>query len=143
MDDYTRWAARIDADLVERAKAFVGAVAAGASSDAMAAFCTPDITQEEFPNLLLPAGATRDLAALREANLRGRRVLSAQRYEVTHALRTGDCVALEMIWTGTLAVSLGALKPGDRLRARIAQFFEFRGGLICRLRNYDCFDPLL
>jgi hypothetical protein len=50
-------------------------------------------------------------------------------------------VAIEAIWTGTLAIGLGSLKPGDKMRARFAQFFEFRDGLIVRQRNYDCFEP--
>jgi hypothetical protein len=36
---------------------------------------------------------------------------------------------------------IGALKPGDQIRARFAQFFRFKDGLIWRQRNYDCFDP--
>jgi hypothetical protein len=49
-------------------------------------------------------------------------------------------VVLEAIWTGTLAVGFGTLKPGDQLRARFAQIFEFKDGLIWRQRNYDCFE---
>lgn len=35
------------------------------------AFFAEDVVQVEFPNRLIPEGATRDLAALREAALRG------------------------------------------------------------------------
>ena len=35
----------------------------------------------------------------------------------------------------------GTLKLGDQLRARFAQVFEFKDGLIWRQRNYNCFDP--
>jgi ketosteroid isomerase-like protein len=128
-------------DLVELARAFVNAVASGASVDAIRAFCALDIVQEEFPNRLLPQGVVRDFAALREAAERGRQLMSAQTYDVVNAIRTGECVALEVIWTGTLAIGFGNLKPGDQMRARFAQFFEFRNGLIWRQRNYDCFDP--
>jgi hypothetical protein len=58
-----------------------------------------------------------------------------------NAVASDQCVALEALWTGMLAVG-GALKPGDQLRARFAQFFEFKGGLIWRQRNCDGFDPL-
>ena len=128
-------------DLVERAKAFVAAVAAGAPDAALEAFYAPDVEQTEFPNRFVPDGAVRDLSGLREAAARGRQTMSAQSFEVINALRTGDCVALEAIWTGTLAVAVGALRPGDVMTARFAQFFEFENDLIRRQRNYDCFDP--
>jgi len=128
-------------DLIQRAKAFLAALASGASAEEIEAFYAPDILQEEFPNRLLPQGARRDLAALREAGARGRQVLAAQTYEVANAIGSGECVAIEVVWTGTLAIGVGDLKPGDQMRARFAQFFEFRNGLIWRQRNYDCFDP--
>jgi ketosteroid isomerase-like protein len=128
-------------DLIARAKAFVKAVGSATSAGAIEAFYDPDIVQEEFPNRLLPQGVVRDLAALQEACERGRKLMSTQSYDVVNAIRTGDSVALEVIWTGTLAVALGDLKPGYQMRARFAQFFEFRNGRIWRQRNYDCFDP--
>lgn len=128
-------------DLIGKAKAFVAAVAARTPFEVIERFYAPDVIQEEFPNWLIPNGTTRDLAALRDADAKGRQVISAQSCEVVNAVATGHCVALEVIWTGTLAIALGSLKPGDTMRARFAQFFEFRDGLIVRQRNYDCFDP--
>jgi ketosteroid isomerase-like protein len=64
-----------------------------------------------------------------------------QRFEIVNAVRSGDHVALESLWTGTFSVAIGTLPVGAPMRARFAQFFEFREGLIWRLRNYDCFDP--
>jgi ketosteroid isomerase-like protein len=81
------------------------------------------------------------MAALRIAYSKGRQVISEQNFEVVNAVATGNCVAIEAIWTGTLAIELGSLRPGDKMRARFAQFFEFRDGLIVRQRNYDCFEP--
>lgn len=137
---YREWAAMIDEDLIYRAKAFIAAVAGGAPPAAIEAFYAPDIVQEEFPNRLLPAGATRDLAALRRANEGAKNVIAAQTFEVVNAMRTGNSVALELIWTGTLKIAVGSLKAGDTMRARFAQFYDFRDGLIWRIRNYDCFD---
>ncbi|WP_328841277.1 hypothetical protein [Streptomyces europaeiscabiei] len=51
-------------------------------------------------------------------------------------------VALEVTWSGTLAVSLGDLTAGQVLRARIAAFLEFRDGKIIAQRNYDCYERL-
>ena len=56
-------------------------------------------------------------------------MISTQTIEIVNAVASDQCVALEVLWTGMLAVG-GALKPGDQLRARFAQFFEFKGGLI-------------
>jgi ketosteroid isomerase-like protein len=139
--EYRKWAAMIDDDLVLRAKAFVNSVEAGAPAASIEAFYHPDIVQEEYPNLLLPNGAVRRFDDLRAANEKARSLLRSQRFEIVNAVRSGDHVALESLWTGTFNVTIGNLAPGAPMRARFAQFFEFRDGLIWRLRNYDCFEP--
>jgi len=105
------------------------------------AFFTEDAVQEEFPNALVPAGARRTIADLREANARGRGVLTSETYEIVTLVETGDVVACEVLWRGVLAVPLRTLKPGDAMKARFAVFFEFKDDRIRRQRNYDCFDP--
>ena len=104
-------------------------------------FFADDVVQVEFPNRLLPNGATRDLAALRDAAERGRKVMTAQRFEVLNAITSGDQVAVEALWTGTLAVPLGNIPLGGQMRARFAIFLTYRDGRIVRQHNYDCFDP--
>jgi ketosteroid isomerase-like protein len=104
-------------------------------------FFADDVVQVEFPNRLLPNGATRDLAALRDAAERGGKVMTAQRFEVLNAIASGDQVAVEALWTGTLAVPLGSLPAGGQMRARFAIFLTYRDGKIVRQHNYDCFDP--
>ena len=123
------------------AKTYLAALEAGATGDALAAFFTDDVVQEEFPNRLVPAGARRDLAALLDGAVRGQKVMRAQRFELLGAVENGDTVALEVQWTGTVAVPLGGLPAGGQMRARFAVFLEFRGDKIARQRNYDCFDP--
>ena len=115
--------------------------AAGAEPRGVEAFLAPDIQQEEFPNRFVPAGARRNLAALREAGERGRKVLRGQRYEVRKAYAAGDTVILEVLWVGTLAVPVGELPAGGEMKAHFAVFLELRDGLIYRQRNYDCFEP--
>jgi ketosteroid isomerase-like protein len=105
------------------------------------AFFADDAVQEEFPNALVPAGARRTIEDLREANARGRNVLSSESYEIVSLVEAGDLVACEVLWSGVLAVPLKSLKPGEAMKARFAVFFEFRGDKIRRQRNYDCFDP--
>ena len=131
---------------LEAARRFLAAIEAGtaaadADPDAALAYYAPDARQVEFPNRFLPAGAERDLAALRAAAERGRGVLRAQRFEVRAAYAAGDAVILEVLWAGTLAVPVGALAPGDEMRAHFAVFLEFRGGRVWRHRTYDCFEP--
>jgi ketosteroid isomerase-like protein len=104
-------------------------------------FFADDVVQVEFPNRLVPNGATRDLAALREAAERGRKVMTAQRFEVVNAIASGEQVAVEAIWTGTLAVPLGSIPAGGQMRARFAIFLTYRDGKIVSQHNYDCFDP--
>jgi ketosteroid isomerase-like protein len=99
-----------------------------------------DAVHREFPNALFPDGAVRDLDGLRAAAERGRTTISGQRFEVLNAMASGDQVALEVLWTGTLAVPLGDLPAGLTLRAHIGTFLEFRDGKIVSQRNYDCYE---
>jgi ketosteroid isomerase-like protein len=107
----------------------------------LAAFFTPDAVQDEFPNRVLPHGARRDLRAILDAAARGREVMAAQRYDLLRAVVSGHEVVLEVLWSGTLAVSFGPRAAGSEMRARLAIFLEFREGRIVRQRNYDCYEP--
>ncbi|HXU32407.1 MAG TPA: nuclear transport factor 2 family protein [Thermoanaerobaculia bacterium] len=109
--------------------------------DVVEEFFSPDVIQEEFPNRLLPNGARRDLAALKEAAERGKAFMSGQHFEVLNTYADGRTVIVESIWTGTVAVDAGPFKAGTTMRARFAQFFTFAEGRIVEIRNYDCFDP--
>lgn len=133
--------ARPTRDLIAAAREYLAALGDGATGEALAAHFTTDVVQVEFPNRLLPHGATRDLAAILEGAARGQQVVREQRFDVQNALRAGNQVALEVVWTATLAISLGTLPAGAEMRARFAVFLEFRDGRIARQRNYDCFDP--
>ena len=126
---------------VETALRYIGALSSGVGADEIAQFFTPDVIQEEFPNRLLPEGATRDLAALQQGRARGKALLSAEHYEVLNTLADGDTVAVELRWTATVGIKAGPFEAGQQLRARFAIFLELRDGRIARQRNYDCFDP--
>jgi ketosteroid isomerase-like protein len=124
---------------LERARAYLRAIEAGDGSSLT--FFAPDVVQREHPNRLLPAGATRDLAALRNAAERGRAVVGAQQYEIVSAVEQDDRLALEVLWTATLRVPVGSLPAGGVMRAHFGVFFTFRDGLIVTQSNYDCFEP--
>ena len=136
-----------DVARLEQVRRYLAAIEASTGLDSAAphgaiAFYHPDVRQEELPNRLVPAGAVRDLAALRDAADRGRAVLRAQRYAVRSALVQGDRVAFETTWVGTLAVPIGALAAGSEMRAHFAVFLELApDGRIVAQRNYDCFEP--
>ena len=126
---------------LETARRYLAAIENAVPFETLTQFFAPDVIQEEFPNQLVPKGARRDLAALREAGERGRKVVSAQAYEVRNAIASGDSVALEVIWTATLKVPFGSIPEGGTMRAHFGVFLDFRDGKIVAQRNYDCFDP--
>src|SRR5688572_27464239 len=99
-------AARANVVLAQR---YLSAVAAGATGDALAGFFTDDLVQHEYPNRLVPNGVRRDRAAILEGALRGQTVVSAQSFDVHKIVAVGEDVALELTWTGTLAVPLASL----------------------------------
>ena len=112
----------------------------GAYSD-LAALVTTDIVMEQFPNRIYPQGLRGTLSQMSDGFERGRMLLSKQTYEIKNAVVNGDSVAVEVLWTGTLAVSLGNLPPGSQMRCHSAMFFQFKDGQIESQRNYDCFEP--
>jgi ketosteroid isomerase-like protein len=121
-------------------RAYLGALESGASADAVAFYFTPDAEQIEHPNRLNPNGGRSDLATLRTRLERGRTLLKQQRYEILSLIARDNTVAAEILWTGTLAKSSGAMPAGLELKAHIAIFFEMQDGKIHRQRNYDCFE---
>ncbi|WP_106399731.1 nuclear transport factor 2 family protein [Actinocorallia populi] len=127
---------------IERAVAYHEAVGRGATGAELAAFFTPDAVHRELPNALFPDGAVRDLDGVLRGAEAGRERMSGQTFEVLNAVGAGDTVALEVRWTGVLARPAGGLPAGHVIRAHIATFLEFRGGLIAEQRNYDCYEPL-
>ena len=126
---------------LDTARRYLRAIEQGATGEALAAFFHPEVTQREYPNRLLPTGATRDLRALLAGAERGQTVVASQRYEVRHTVVEGDHVALELDWSATLKVPVGSLPPGGTIRASFAVFLTFRNGLILSQHNYDCFEP--
>jgi ketosteroid isomerase-like protein len=126
---------------LDTARRYLAAIEAREAPEVIAAFYADDVIQEEFPNRLTPKGARRDARQLAEASERGRKVMSSERYEILSAISDGDHVALEVQWTGTLAVPFDSIPAGGTMRARFAVFLDFRDGKINCQRNYDCFEP--
>ena len=123
---------------LERARSYFAAIEAGGD---LGSYFSPDVVQREFPNRLVPNGATRDLAALATARERGRHAVQSERYEIVNAVEQNDRLALEVDWTATLLVSVGSIPAGGTLRAHFGVFLRYRDGLIVAQHNYDCFEP--
>ena len=119
---------------------YLQAISSNVSVEELLRFFSPDVVLEEMPNRLKPQGGQCSLAEMRRSYERGQQIMASQQYEVQSSVEDGDTVAIEIIWTGRLAVAVGHLPPGAEMRARCAIFFEFQDGKILRQRNYDCFD---
>ena len=108
----------------------------------IAEYLHPAIVQEEFPNRLNPQGGRSDYATILSRMAKGRQLLTGERYEIVGELAAHDRVALEVLWSGTLAIPLGDQLPaGSTIRARFGVFLDFEDGRIIAQRNYDCFEP--
>ena len=126
---------------VEIARAYLKSIETGENEQFLALYCSPDIQHQEFPNRLNSRGAVSDLAAMKAAAQRGRKVISRQTYEIRNIVGEGDHLALEVDWTGTLAIPFESIPIGGTLRAHFAMFLDFKDGKVVRQRNYDCFEP--
>ena len=62
---------------------------------------------------------------------------------MVNAVEQGERLALQIVWTGVLAVPVGALKAGDSMRTFSGMFLTFRDGRIAEQHNYDCFEDFL
>ena len=117
------------------ARRYLEALENGAEGGTLAEFFTSDVVQEEFPNRLSPIGQHRDLNALLASARKGKQIIRAQRYDIRNSIVDGDNVALEVHWSGLLAVSVEGLPADSELRAHVSIFLEFRDGRICRQHN--------
>jgi ketosteroid isomerase-like protein len=123
------------------ARKYFEALENGAEGGTLADFFTKDVVQEEFPNRLSPIGVHRDLDAILASARRGKQTIRAQKFEVLRTVVDGDSVALEVFWSGLLAIPVDTLPADTEMRAHVSVWLEFRDGKICRQHNYDCFDP--
>jgi ketosteroid isomerase-like protein len=128
-------------DNITIARRYLEALENGAEGGALAEFFTTDVVQEEFPNRLSPIGAHRDLNAILAAAKKGKKLMRAQKFDILNSVSDGDIVAMEVFWSGYLAVPIDSLPADSEMRAHFSMWLEFRDGKICRQHNYDCFDP--
>jgi ketosteroid isomerase-like protein len=122
------------------AKQYLRTIEAGSTGE-LAQFFAPEVIVEIFPSKFFPSGSRDNLAGILSAAERGKKVMTSQTFAVRNALASGDQVALEIDWTGTLAVPFQTIPAGGQMRAHFAAFLQFKDGKIISQRNYDCYEP--
>jgi ketosteroid isomerase-like protein len=125
---------------LEKARGYLEAIENGDASFIEDLF-SPAASVEQLPNRIYPQGMRTTAAQIPESFEKGRKIFSRQRYEIINEAVNANTVALEVLWTGRLAIPFGTLVAGSEMRAHSAMFMEFRDGKIVAQRNYDCFDP--
>jgi len=126
---------------ISRTREYLQAVGAGESFEKVFEFYAPDVVIQEFPNRVAPQGRVRRAGDLRAAYEQGRKILRSQTYRVQRIFEAGNEVAVELEWSGILAVAVMGLAAGIEMTAFVAMFLTFRDGKIVSQRNYDCYPP--
>ena len=130
----------IENDRVKAARALLSAIERGDGA-ALVEIYDDEVVQIEHPNRLKQKGDRRGREAMLRDLDRGKQLLREQRYEVISAVSDGDRVALQVQWTGVLAVPVATLGAGDAMRCQSAIFLRFQGDRVVEQSNYDCLEP--
>ncbi len=126
----------------DKARALLAALEGGVAGDQLRPFFHPAATHIEHPSRVVPAGRTRDLAAMLEASLAGRRLFASQRYDIRDMISQAHRVAVRLRWTGVLAQHLADHRAGSLLHAEVALFLTYDDtGRVLRQESYDCYPP--
>jgi ketosteroid isomerase-like protein len=129
-------------DGVKAARALFAAIEAG-NTIALLELYAENAVQVEHPNRLKSKGDRRSPAEMAAALAKGKQILREEHYELLEATASGDRVALQVKWTGVLAVPVGALNPGDTMVCESGIFLRFQGDKIVEQHNYDCFEDFM
>jgi ketosteroid isomerase-like protein len=132
----------MEPDLLTNVRSLFAAIERGDRA-ALLAHYAENAVQIEHPNRLKPKGDRRAPEKMAEDLARGKQILRSELYEIANAVVSGDRVALQVEWTGVLAIAVGGLKAGDTMRSYSGIFLRFRDGLIVEQHNYDCFEDFL
>jgi ketosteroid isomerase-like protein len=130
----------IDSPNLEKIRRYLKAIEDGEFATIRDLFA-PDASMVQFPNRIYPQGVSASVSQMAEAFEKGRKLLASQTYKIKNELANGDSVAVEVLWTGKLAIPFGSMAAGSEMRAHCAMFFEFKDEKIVNQKNYDCFVP--
>ena len=125
---------------LERVRRYLKAIEDGEFAEIRELFAS-DASFLQFPNRIYPQGLSASVSQMAEAFEKGRKLMASQSYKIKNELITGDSVAVEVLWTGKLAIPFGSMAAGSEMRAHSAMFFEFKDDKIVSQKNYDCFAP--
>jgi len=114
----------------------------GSTEEALGAVLHPEVRVVEHPNAISPNGAERDRDGVVAGFLAGKRLLSAQAFDVHEVLVAGDRVAVRATWRGTIGNGTGRLPAGAELVAHIAALLTVTDGLVREHETFDCYEPL-
>ena len=112
------------------------------TADDLTAVLHPDVQVHEYPNAMSPNGSVHDRDGAVAGFLAGKKILSAQSFDVHEAFSSGDRVAVRATWRGTLSQNVGSLPAGRELVAQVAALLTVKDGLIRRHETFDCYEPL-
>lgn len=125
----------------DKARELLTALERGAAGDQLRPYFHPEAVQVEHPNRVVPTGRTRGLREMLEASVAGVRLFESQRYDVRSTIGSGNLVAVQLRWSGTLAQQLGDRAAGEVVRADVAMFLTYDdAGRILRQESYDCYS---
>ena len=108
-------------------------------TEAATRYMHPDVELTEHPNRIWPAGRRVDQAGLRADGERGKALMASERYEIRGMIVEGDRAAVQIAWSGTLAVAAGPLPAGHVMQAHVCSIIELKAGKVWRQEQYDCF----
>jgi hypothetical protein len=128
---------------LEIVKELLKALSEGKSGEDLKYFYDSEAIQIEYPNLLSKTIVKRNLKEILEASIKGKQVISQQKFEIVKSFSADDIVIVEVVWTGKLLIPIGKLEKGNEIKAYFAQFIEFNNGKIAVQRTYDCFENFL
>jgi len=124
------------------ARQYLQAVESLGPLEDVAAFYSPDVVFQEFPNRIAPQGRIRRAGDLSAAYQKGQQLLQSQTYAVQRIMEAGDEVAVELEWTGVLAIPVMNLAAGSEMKAFVAMFLTFRDGKIIFAAKLRLLSPI-
>jgi hypothetical protein len=110
---------------LEKARRYLKALEDGIFTDISAMFA-PGMVVEQLPNRIYPKGIRASLSDMASGFEKGKTLFSSQSYQILNAVENSNLIALEVLWTGRLAVSFGNLPAGERCGHIPRCFWSFR-----------------
>jgi hypothetical protein len=90
----------------------------------------------EFSNPSAPLGRQGNFEFYRKFAEQVLNLFPDRKLTVLRCLAENDCVVLEQVWQGTLAVTAGNHIAGEILKLRVASFFTLDNGVIIKQIDY-------